>query len=172
MTYILAQITGLMCTVFSLSIAHLKKVSHILIGEILLNFTFIINYALLGGWSGVCTSGVATIQALIISFFNKKDKKFPIWISVVFVGFYGFVAVVTFETFKDIFPFIGATLFTIAICQKKPFYYRLLKLTLGTMWLVYDLCMLSFGSVTTRLLSISSYVIAIVRNDINNYPPA
>ena len=166
MAYILAQITGVICTVFSLCIAHFKKVSHILIGEILLNFTFIINYALLGGWSGVCTSGIATVQALIISLFNKKNQKFPIWLSVAFVGLYGLVVIITFETFKDIFPFIGATLFTIAICQKKPFYYRLLKLTLGTMWLVYDLCMLSFGSVTTRLLSISSYVIAIIRNDI------
>ena len=166
MTYILAQITGLMCTVFSLCIAHLKKVSHILIGEILLNFTFILNYALLGGWSGVCTAGIATIQALIISFYNKKDKTFPIYLSVVFVGLYSLVTIVTFNTFKDIFPFIGSTLFTIAIRQKKPFHYRLLKLTLVTMWLVYDLCMLSFGSATTRLLSISSYVIAIFRNDI------
>lgn len=167
MTYILAQITGLMCTVFSLCIAHFKKVSHILLGEILLNFTFIINYALLGGWSGVCTAGIATVQAVIISFFNRKDKKFPIWLSVVFVGLYALVTIVTFKTFKDIFPFIGSTLFTIAIRQKKPFYYRLLKLTLVTMWLIYDLCMFSFGSATTRILSISSYVIAIIRNDIN-----
>lgn len=167
MNFILAQITGIICTVISLSITHFKKLNHIIIGEVVLNAVFGINYALLSAWSGLAVALAATVHSLCVTYFNNNDKKFPWWISLIFVAIYGAITVFTFDGIKDIFPFISSVMFTLAITQKVPLKYRLLKATLSLMWLVYDLCVMSYGSVITRILSIFSHGIAIIRNDKN-----
>lgn len=168
MNFVLAQITGIICTIISLSITHFKKLNHIIIGEVVLNAVFGINYALLGAWSGLAVALAATVHSLCVTYFNNNDKKIPLWISFVFVGLYAIITAFTFTGIKDIFPFISSVMFTLAITQKVPLKYRLLKATLSVMWLVYDLCVMSYGSVLTRILSIVSHVIAITRNDIQN----
>lgn len=166
MTFILAQITGLICTIISLSITHFKKLQHIIIGEVVLNAVFGINYALLCAWSGLAIAIAATVHSLCVTFFNSKNKKIPVWISIVFVAVYSAITLFTYTEIKDIFPFVSSVMFTLAITQKAPLKYRLLKATLSLMWLVYDICVMSYGSILTRVLSIVSHSIAISRNDI------
>lgn len=178
MKFIMAQILGVICSILSISVTQFKSLKHILIGELAMNLLFAANYLLLDGISGALVCAFAALHAVVVYVYNNKEKKMPVLITALFILIYSAVALVPLAlniassdvtllyVIKSVLPLISSLLFTFAIGQRKTIGYRLIKSTNTVMWLIFDLCVSSYGSLISRFLNLASHGIAILRHDV------
>lgn len=169
MKFILSQCIGFIGTLISLYIVQLKKINHILIGEVAANLIIGLNYFLLGGFSGVGVNLVATVQTVISYVFSSKNKTFPTWCTVVFMMIYTVCFVLTYKSPVDIFSYICALLFALAIIQEKSSRYRIFMLANTLIWLIYDYHAMAYSTMLTHILLGTSTLVAIIRLDIKDW---
>lgn len=168
MRFLFAQITGILCSILSISLTQFKERKHILIGEVALNILFGINYFLLMGYTGTLVCIIAMIHTVIVYKYSIKDAKIPLYINISAIVCYIIVTLLCAKVIKDYFPFISAILFTFAINQKDTFKYRLLKASNTSIWLIYDICVRSYGSLFAKVLNLISHAVAIKRYNLPN----
>lgn len=167
MSFLIAQIIGLVGTGLSLTVVQLKKISHIMIGEIAANAIVAITYLILGGYSGAAICSITITQAGISYILAKKDKSFKWQYTIIFVLLYAISSVYSYQSPIDILPFIGAVLSVCAIMQKKPARYRIFMMLNSMVWIAYDIDAMAYTTLLTHGLLLVSIMMAMIRMDRN-----
>ncbi len=168
MKFLIAQVIGLIGTGLSLTVVQLKKISHIMIGEIAANSIVAVNYLLLGGYSGAGICSITITQAVISYILAKKDKPFKWQYAIIFVLLYAISSVYSYQSPIDILPFVGAVFAVCAIMQKKPARYRIFMLLNSMAWIAYDIDKMAYTTLLTHALLLISITVAMIRLDRKN----
>ena len=168
MSFIIAQVLGFVGTILSLGVVQLKKIGHILIGELLCNVMIALNYLLLGGYSGAVICAVSIAQILMSYHFAKKNKPFKWQYACLFIVIYGISTALSYQTAIDILPFAGAAFAVLAIMQKKPAMYRAIMLLNSLVLIPYDFSTKAYTTLLTHGMLLISITIAMIRLDRKN----
>ena len=70
------------------------------------------------------------------------------------------------NTARDIVPTIAAVLCALALMQKKTSRYRIIILFNGIAWLIYDIIMGAYTMLASRIFTVTSALLGIIRLDI------
>jgi len=161
---IAAQIVGIVGMVLSLLSFQLKKRKHIMLFQMTASLMFSAQLFMVGAITGGCLDMISFIRTLIFANNNKKWASSKWWL-------FGFIAVMIATgllTWKDgwsVLPIIGSILSTVALWMKQEKHIRLISLTVGPCWMVYNGVTGAYTGALNELLAMTSIVIGLIRHD-------
>lgn len=169
MSFIIAQILGLVATVTSISVYQFKNEKIILLGQFLTNLFMAINFGLLGGLSAAWICMVAAFETLLMFLINKKCQKNKKTIKNVLVILFLIVFIIgTFVTYggwPDILVCICAVLYTLSVAQEESGKIRSIMFFNAALWIIYDITLGAWTSIITHGLTLASIIAGMVRLD-------
>lgn len=169
MSFIIAQILGLVATVTSISVYQFKNEKIILLGQFLTNLFMAINFGLLGGLSAAWICMVAAFETLLMFLINKKCQKNKGGIKNVLVILFLIVFIIgTFVTYggwPDILVCICAVLYTLSVAQEESGKIRSIMFFNAALWIIYDITLGAWTSIITHGLTLASIIAGMVRLD-------
>ena len=168
--FLLAQLVGLVTAILAIFSVQLKDMKHVLIMGIFTNLFTVINYWLLGEFSGAWVCLIAIVHTVWIYNYNIKGRRFPKRLNYVFIALYSAAVALTFGGFYDVLAWIAAMAFAIAVVQTETSKYRLIIVVNSLAWIIYDLITQSYTMAISHSLIFISALIGIYRLDIKKKP--
>ena len=170
MEFYIAQAIGLCITVMSILVQHAKKMHWIVTVEALMNGMAAVQYLLLDGMSGMWVSLIASANAICmlgyVKFGNPDRRKIPNILCIVFAAAHIAMGVRSIYVWYDVIPVVAAVVFTVAMVQPSPFFYRVCRIINGAIWTIYCVCAGAYTMILTQVLGMVSAATAIWRLDI------
>lgn len=167
MRLIFSQIIGLLAVVTFLMSYQQKRRKSIIIWNVTSRVLYIIQYLLLGAYSGAVLDVLGVVSSVIAekkhtTFIKKHLKAFIIGINTIILLAGLGIAIIN-RNFLDVFPIIGVLLHTGAFWISKEKIIRWVSLLGSPFWLVYNLLNKAYGSAIGDILTIASIIIAIIK---------
>lgn len=137
-----AQVISVVAGILAIVMMQFKNVKIMLFFQVLVNLTAASTYLLVGGDSGMIVSILATIQAIVMFLYQRKNKIPHLAVTIIFVAAYFGLAIYSTlvkEDFMEMLPAICAFCYSMALVQKKPSAFRVWGALNPTFWIPYDL---------------------------------
>ena len=170
---LIAEGIGLAIVALSLVTQQFKKMSRILMMEILLNFMaglseFLkVGHMTSGAWVCLVASVNALVMLLYMTFGNADDRRIPNILCVVFGVLHIAIGALSAARWYDVFSIAGAALSSVAALQTKARNYRIMRITNGCLWITYHaIAGNPYSLILNQVLCIISAATAIWRLDI------
>lgn len=164
MRNIIAQIIGVFGLVCSLLSFQMKNRKWIMAFQMTASLSFSTQLFMLGAVTGGCVDMISFIRTMIFSQNSKKWASSPVWLYV-FIVIMILTGILTWQNAWDLLPIAGSILSTIALWMKREKHIRLISLTVGPCWLVYNLVKGAWSGALNEVLAMTSIVIGLIRND-------
>lgn len=145
-----------------------KKMTGVLIFNLIGNFIVGINYPLSGSLSisGMAICLVACVQVFInFFFFTRKEIEVPKWIIPVYLIVFYAVNLLSFTQWYDLLVFGTSTCYVLSISQKSTRMYRILYCINSALWILYDFLAHSYSNLATHIALVVFTLVSMVIND-------
>ncbi len=159
-----AQIIGVFGLICSLLSFQMKNRKWIMAFQMTASLSFSTQLFMLGAVTGGCVDMISFIRTMIFSQNSKKWASSPVWLYV-FIVIMILTGILTWQNAWDILPIAGSILSTVALWMKREKHIRLISLTVGPCWLVYNLVKGAWSGALNEVLAMTSIVIGLIRND-------
>ena len=159
MYFILAQVFALLSSTCLLISFWQKKRNKILFFQILDSTFDVLQYLLLGAYTGGAISLLGATRAYCFS--KTKNKKFL----YLFLGLYIVASLVTFDGAISLIPLLAALIYTIVVWNKKEKNIRLYSVFVFILWLIYDVLVGAYVNAITDIVLIVSNILAFNKLD-------
>ena len=164
---IIPQIIGIIAVILFVLSYQLKKRRGIILCNVVSRCLYILQYVLLGAFSGAILDVLGVIASMIA---EKKDKPFIkkhlraviIAIDAVMV-IAGVIICIINKSLLDLLPIAGVLLHTSAFWISDERKIRLVSLTGSPFWFVYNFTSRAYGSAAGDLFTMVSIVIAMIK---------
>ena len=168
---IVTQILGYLVLLSALISMQTKKMAYLVIWQCLSNVFVVSQFLLRGEYSamGICTIGA--IETLVVFVYNVKNKKFPIFFTVIFtLCSFGVILGLAvkrgyYEPVSDTLPLLAAILFNVAMVMPRSSVARILMTMNSIIWLILNIIKFDRSLVITYSVLITLTVIGIIRLD-------
>lgn len=157
--FLLAQIFAFLSSLCLLFSFWQKRRKRILFFQMLDSCFDIIQYFLLGAYTGSIISFLGSVRAII---FLKKDEKFYLYL---FLILYFIFSVITYNGIISLFPMCAALMYTVVIWNRKEKNIRLFSIFVFLLWFVYDVLMRAYVSCITDAILVLSNLLAYCKID-------
>lgn len=117
------------------------------------------------GINGSVSSFIGGLQAIINYFFNKKGKKIPKWLILVYALMFLVLNLAVINSPIGILALLASLCFVGSISAKDGKGYRLWQIINSSLWITYDLLSHSYGPLVTHLVLFGFTVIGMLIND-------
>lgn len=165
---------SILATIFSVWGMLCKKMTNLILGQLLANSLLCLQYVLENAWSAAYTLP-PSIALLIISFiYNHKSKSIPKWITNTFIIIFGGIVLFQilvrtkngwdFIFLADVLVFAALVLFVICITREKSYQSRICTVINSLLWLTYDI-ICAPSAILTHSVILLFTAIGIIRND-------
>lgn len=155
--FYLAQLLALLSSFFLLISFWQKKRKKILFFQMLDSFFGVLQYLLLGAFTGGIINFLGAIRAL---FFSKSNNKYYLYL---FLALYIIASLITFNGIKSLIPLLAALIYTVVIWNKEEKNIRFFSIFVFMLWFIYDFLVKAYVSFTTDIILILSNIFAINR---------
>ena len=162
MNFILAQIFAFLSSLCLLFSFWQKKRKQILFFQVLDSSFDILQYFLLGAYTGSLISLLGATRAYT---FSKTNNKFFL---ALFLLLYTIASIITFNGLISIIPLVAALIYTIVTWNKKEKNIRLFSILVFILWFIYDILVKAYVSSITDIILIISNTTAFYRLDIKS----
>lgn len=162
----ISTILGVIVSVSACASMLIKNIKLVMLCQIICNGAGMLSYVLVGGFSGSGIYLIATVQSIIFYIIRRLGKTEPKWLQPVVVVAYVVCSAFTFYSLYDLLPMLAAVLCAVAISQKKSTYYRIFIFFNGVVWIVYDLCILSYAMLVSHAIVCFSAMLGIILLDL------
>ena len=153
---------GLLCSLLSFQ---MKRRKWIMAFQMTASLSFAAQFFMLGAVTAGCVDMLSFLRTMIFSQNSKKWASSPIWLYV-FLAIMVITGTATWKSCWDLLPIAGSLLSTIALWMKSEKKIRLISLTVGPCWLIYNLVIGAWAGALNEVLAMTSIVIGLIRNDI------
>ena len=153
---------GLLCSLLSFQ---MKRRKWIMAFQMTASLSFAAQFFMLGAVTAGCVDMLSFLRTMIFSQNSKKWASSPIWLYV-FLVIMVITGAATWKSCWDLLPIAGSLLSTIALWMKSEKKIRLISLTVGPCWLLYNLVIGAWAGALNEVLAMTSIVIGLIRNDI------
>ncbi len=130
------------------------------------NVTVATSYLLTGAYNGAASCFVGAAQAIINYFFDRKNKKLPVWLIVIYALAFIGVNLWVFKHVFDLIAMLASLTFIMCVGQKNGRKYRIWTFINTALWMIYDILKASYGPLLTHGILISTVIFGIVVHDI------
>ena len=169
MTFLIAQIIGVITAIIAIGCVQFKNEKILLLGYFFSNILTATSCALLGGLAGAWICLVAAVQTLIVYFVNKRDleaaRKGRRVVAAVFAVIYIVGTILTFSSWPDIVVCVCALLYTTTVVQENSSRMRTATAFNMALWIVYDITIGAYTNIITHALTLVSTLTAKIRLD-------
>ena len=159
MYFILAQIFAFLSSLCLLVSFWQRKRKKILFFQTLDSTFDIIQYSLLGAYTGSLISLLGATRAYT---FSKTNNKFFLFL---FLLLYVIASIITFNGLISFLPLIAALVYTIVTWNKKEKNIRIFSILVFFLWLIYDILVKAYISSITDIILIVSNSLAFYKLD-------
>lgn len=141
-----------------------KKRANIILFNVISRVLYIIQYCLLGAFSGAVLDVLGTGSSIAAGQSERvRIRRFK-WVILTLVN----AAIITaglllYENIFSLFPIVGVLLHTSAFWIKNERIIRIVSLLGSPFWFVYNLTSLAYGSAIGDILTMVSIIIAMIR---------
>ena len=169
MVKILPQIIGLLAVALFLLSYQMKKRRGIIITNVVSRVLYILQYLLLGAFSGAALDILGTVSSVVAerkhtSFIKKHLRLIFLSVNISIIAV-GLVIAVINKSLLDIFPIIGVLLHTSAFWISDEKIIRRVSLAGSPFWFIYNFLSRAYGSALGDIFTMVSIVIAIIVNE-------
>lgn len=164
----LAQGISVIAGVLAVVMLQLKNIKLMLLFQVLINLIGSANYLLMDGGSGMVLSLVAIFHAVVMYFYNVREMKPHLPVSVAFILVYFACAVynlVVKQDLMEILPAFAAFCFSMSLVQKKPSIFRIWTLFNPVFWVPYDIYTKSYVMFLVHSGILISSIVGMIRID-------
>jgi len=164
---IIAQIVGITAVALFLLSFQLKKRTHIILATSFSNCFYVLQYFLLGAFSGAAMDILAVVSAFLAGKkntpgFRRYTMGIAVALSVLIVGV-GLALAMVQKDWIELLPVAGALLQTNSLWFNKEQTIRKISLTGAPFWLAYNFISHAYGAALGSVLTIVSIVVALLR---------
>lgn len=160
MNFILAQVFAFLSSVCLLFSFWQKNRKQILFFQILDSSFDILQYFLLGAYTGSLISLLGATRAYT---FSKTNNSFFL---ILFLMLYTISSLITYNGFISIIPLLAALIYTIVTWNKKEKNIRLFSILIFILWFIYDILVKAYVSSITDVTLIISNALAFYKLDV------
>ena len=164
MEFLTAQIFGLFGAIFAMTANQMKDKKKCLFFYIISYSFFVINLILLGAYSGAINTFIALILTIISSRLN--DKKFPMWLLLLFILLILIGNIITYSNVFSLLPAVASYIYLIILLLSNMKTIRRWTVLLRVLWIIYDYIVRAYTTFVIDIVSFISSLIAIYRLDI------
>ena len=141
-----------------------KKRANIILFNVISRILYIIQYCLLGAFSGAVLDVLGTGSSIAAGQSERPRIRRFKWVILALVN----AAIITaglllYENIFSLFPIVGVLLHTSAFWIKNERIIRIVSLLGSPFWFVYNLTSLAYGSAIGDILTMVSIIIAMIR---------
>ncbi|MBR2020851.1 MAG: YgjV family protein [Clostridia bacterium] len=161
MYLIITQVIGLLAAVIVIGSYQFKKNSSLIIVQTAGSFLFLLNYFMLGAYTGAFMNLACVARGLIFYGGDKTRKPFVL-VALNLLLIVG--AVFTWESALSLLPLLGMIAVTVGMYSDNGKYIRMAQLFISSpCWLIYNFASGTIGGVICEIFVICSAVISIIR---------
>lgn len=160
----IALIISIFTTISSVAGMQFKNMKYVIISQLIANSLLAVQYIIDGTVAAGGIVFLAIIQTIIGFVYTHKGISFPLWLTLVFIGGYTALTIITYTNPFDLVSLVAVWCFAFAIIQKNSAICRILSLTNATLWLTYDIACAP-SAIITHAVIVVFIIIAIVRLD-------
>ena len=164
-TYIISQVFTIIMYILLGITFYVKERRSVLILNFIATISIAITYILLGAWTGLAMCVVIIIRNIIFLLdekkngkrdtINKKDIIILILLYIISIVF----AICSYDGIFSLLSVAATMLNTYSVWQKKINIYKLLGIPVGTLWIAYNIYIMSvFGIILESILLICSTI--------------
>ncbi len=164
---IISQIIGLAAVGLYLLSYQLKKRSHIVWVTCISNALYVLQYILLGAFSGAIMDFMSTVSSFFAA--KKNDKPFVKYkkpltvVNMLAIALVGLISAFIQKDWLELLPIAGALLQTGGLWCNNEQTIRKFGLASAPFWLVYNFISQAYGASLGSLLAIVSIITAMIR---------
>lgn len=163
MMFFVAQLFAVLSFVALLISYWQTKRSRILFYQILDSLFDVIQYFLLGGYTGSFINLIGALRAYIFGKeYNTNDMLY------IFLLLYMIIGVVTYDGILSILPTIAALFYTIVVWKGNPKQIRFAAIFVSIVWICYSYSVMAYMAMITEGILLCSNIIAIIKLDRKN----
>ena len=163
----IAQAVGLMGAAFVIGSYQCKKNTSLIIVQSIGSFLFLINYFMLGAYTGAFMNLACVIRGGIFCAGDKTRKPF-ILVALNLLLIVG--AIFTWENALSILPLLGMISVTVGMYFNDGKWIRIAQLFVSSpCWLIYNFASGTIGGVICEIFVICSAVVSIIRYGFNGF---
>lgn len=160
---IIAQILGFFALIFSVMSYQKTNKKGFLIVQVIANLFYISQYACLNAYSALIVVIISTIRALIFFMYEKKNKKIPLALLIIFIIITIIAGVFTYETYWSILPIIIVCLFAYGTWQKNLKVTYTIGIMISILWIIYNSVVGAYVSAISAIFEGISSTIGLIR---------
>lgn len=159
---IITQIIGFIAFALAVLTFQSNKHKNITLLKCASDALFVIQFIMLGAYTGAVMNGIGCVRNLVYSSLveKKKDVKFAVIFFSVAVIISG---IVTWNGWISLLAIVGKLLSTLSYAFKDPKNIRRMTIPVCIVWAVYDFICNSFAGVLTEIFTLSSIAVAYFR---------
>jgi len=165
MAFYIAQGISVLTVIFGVAAMQMKSMKKLLFCQLMSNLLAFSTYFLLGGFTGAGISVIAIVQSLVMYVFQRKERKTPLWVHILFLLCYIGCSALYYRQPTDLLSTAAALCFAVSIMQEKPVASRLWFFPNPLIWMAYDLCVRAYGNFVMHAMVFVSTALALVRTD-------
>jgi len=162
----IAQIFGILASVSAMVSHQQKRKENTIIFNSIMNFLAMTQFMLLFALSGAFIKFANILRNIVLYILHKKGKSTPTWLTIIFVSAVIIGGLLGWKNWFSIFPIIGVSTYTIALCQKNMTLIRGANIVVLSCWIVYSLAIGAYGGAIGLCVELSSVIIAVIRLDV------
>lgn len=167
MMIVVAQIIGFAGVGLFLLSYQLKKRQQIVWVSFFSNVFYVLQYLLLGAFSGAIMDTLATVASFFAAKKNaphlKKHTKQLAFLSVLMIAVIGIAIAMIRKDFIELLPIVGGIFQTLGLWCDDEQLIRKLGLCGAPFWLVYNFISQAYGATLGSVLAIISIIVSLVR---------
>ncbi len=162
----IAQIFGLIGAIVNIISMQINNKKKILICYAFSNFSYSVNFFLLGANTGAILCFLQGIETIVNGVLSNKNIAIPKWLTIVYLILAIIFGSLTFSNLIDMLPIIGGIIYVLIIIMSKEAKIRKLTFVSMMVWSIYDFVVKSYVAGVNDLLMLLSTAIGIFRFDI------
>jgi len=164
MDFIIAQIIGIIGAGLAMVAAQMKSKKKYLLFYAMSYGFFIVNMVLLKAYAGAINCLILMILTIISS--RYENKKFPMWLLIVFAIIILIGNIITYNNVFSLLPAVASYIYLIILLSKNMKNVRISTVILRLLWAIYDFIVKAYTTFALDIFSFISSLIAIYRFDI------
>lgn len=159
---IIAEIIGYAAVLCAFIMFQQTDRKRLIFCKLIIDFLWITHFAMLGGYTIVCTTSISVFRELV---FINRDKPFfkgRIWLWI-FIALYAATPIVTWKGIYSIFPAMASIAATVSFWVKSVKETKKISLLVAIGQLIYEIAINSYAAITNELVTIASILISFFR---------
>ena len=124
------------------------------------------SYLLTGAYNGAASCFVGGAQAIINYFFDRKNKKLPVWLITIYALAFIGVNLLVFGHIFDLVAMVASLTFIMCVGQKTGRKYRVWTFINTVLWMTYDVLKASYGPLVTHGILLCTVISGFIMHDI------